>query len=224
MSVNRSVGPSVTSRRGPGRPSVISRELIREAALRIVDTDGLEALTMRRLGAELGVDPMAAYRHFPNKVALFDGVVEQLLAEVRIPDPGEDWWASFSGLVRALRAACLAHPHAVPLLATRPPTTGGAFVVIEAGLSILLAAGFSAQRSMDAVDVAARLVVGHVLAERAESPAGLPGGEAEHQDAQEQLPEQRFPALAAVTRGGIRHDPARLFDLALEGLRLSLRT
>lgn len=59
----------------------LSRVRIAEAATAIVDRDGLEALSMRRLGAELGVEGMAIYRHFPNKAAVLAGVVEVLLAE-----------------------------------------------------------------------------------------------------------------------------------------------
>ena len=58
----------------------LTRELLAAVALRIADAEGLDALSMRRLGAELGVDPMAAYRHFPNKKALLAGVVEAVLA------------------------------------------------------------------------------------------------------------------------------------------------
>lgn len=223
MSVNIPSGTSVSSGRRPGRPPLISRTDIQEAALRIVDEDGLDALTMRRLGAVLGVDPMATYRHFPNKAALFDGVVEQLLSQVDIPEPGDDWWVSFSGLVRALRSACSAHPNVVPLFATRPPTATGAFELVEAGVSVLLSAGLSPERAIDGVDMAARLVIGHVLAESGRPPEGVSGGEVEHMQAQDRLPAERFPALAAVGRARIAHDPERLFELALDGLRRALR-
>ena len=61
------------------------------AALRIVDANGLEQLTMRRLGAELGVDPMTIYGYVPDKTALFDGLVELVLAEVTLPGRTGEW-------------------------------------------------------------------------------------------------------------------------------------
>ena len=60
-------------------------------ALRVTDADGLDALTMRRLGTELGVDPMAAYRHVAGKADLLDAIVEAVLAEIKIPEPGGRW-------------------------------------------------------------------------------------------------------------------------------------
>src|ERR1700733_15362696 len=74
-----------------GRPPITSRAEVLEAARRIVDEQGLERLTMRRLGAELGVDPMTIYHHVPDKAALFDGLIERVLAEIQIPDATSDW-------------------------------------------------------------------------------------------------------------------------------------
>ena len=73
----------------------LARERIVEAAVKIIDDEGLEALSMRRLGAALGVNPMAAYYHVPNKAALYDLVLEALMAAVdlsridpaRVADP-----------------------------------------------------------------------------------------------------------------------------------------
>jgi len=99
----------------------LSRLRIARAALAIVDRDGLEALAMRRLGAELGVEGMAIYRHFPNKAAVLAGIVEVLLAELVIPPPSDvPWQAVFREVSRAYRALLLRHPHAIPLLAALP--------------------------------------------------------------------------------------------------------
>ena len=61
-------------RAGPGRKKRLSRELVLSAALALVDAEGLNALTMRRLGQELGRDPMGLYRYAANRAALLDGV------------------------------------------------------------------------------------------------------------------------------------------------------
>jgi TetR/AcrR family transcriptional regulator, tetracycline repressor protein len=224
MSVNLPSRPSgLGAARGPGRPPLISREQVLACALRVADRDGLEAVTMRRLGAELGVDAMAVSRKLGGKVALYDGLIEHVLGEVAVPPRTGDWAEDFAALARALRATLLAHPAAVPLLGTRPPVSPGAFRVIEDGVSVLLDAGFGAQDAADGVDCAARLVIGHVLAQAGQPPvADIGGGDAQHRQAQRDLPSAEFPGLAAITRDDVTHSPDRLFDFALRGLLLAL--
>jgi AcrR family transcriptional regulator len=97
------------------------RDQILAAALRIVHANGLEQLTMRRLGAELGVGPMTIYGHVPDKTALFDGLVELVLAEVTLPGRTGEWTDDFRAVAHAARATLLAHPHLIPLLGTPAP-------------------------------------------------------------------------------------------------------
>ena len=179
---------------------------------------------MRRLGAELGVDPMTVYGHVSDKAALFDGLIELVLAEVELPPPTGAWDEDLRAVARAARTTVLAHPHVVPLLGTRPPITQPAFALVEAITSILLEAGLSEERAADGFDCLGRLIVGHALAEAGRPPGGeVGGGEQEHHQAQETLPVERYPALARVQRADVRHDPNRLFELALDGLLLALK-
>jgi TetR/AcrR family transcriptional regulator, tetracycline repressor protein len=211
-----------SSRRG--RPPRVSRGQILATALRIVDEQGLEQLTMRRLGTELGVDPMTVYGHVSDKAALFDGLVEFVLAEVRVPPLTGAWDEDIRAVARAARTTLLAHPHVVPLLGTRPPITQPAFALVEAITSILLEAGLSEEQAADGFDCLGRLIVGHALAEAGRPPGGeVDGGEHEHRQAQETLPAERYPALARVQRAAVHHDPNRLFELALDGLLLALK-
>jgi TetR/AcrR family transcriptional regulator, tetracycline repressor protein len=206
-----------------GRPPRVSRDQILAAALKIVDAHGLERLTMRRLGAALGVDPMAVYGHVSDKAALFDGLVELVLAEVQLPALTGAWAEDLRAVARAARTTFLAHPHVVPLLGTRPPITQPAFALVEAITSILLEVGLSEEQAADGFDCVGRLVIGHALAEAGRPPGGdVDGGEQEHRQAQETLPAERYPALARVQRAEVRHDPDRLFELALDGLVLAL--
>jgi TetR/AcrR family tetracycline transcriptional repressor len=215
-----SVNPAPRRR---GRPTRVSREQILDTALRIVDEHGLERLTLRRLGAELGVDPMAVYGHVPDKAALFDGLIELVLAQIQLPAFTGRWAKDLRAVARAARATVLAHPHVVPLLGTRPPITQPAFTLVEAITSILLEAGLSEEQAADGFDCIGRLVIGHALAEAGRPPGGdVDGGEEAHRQAQETLPADRYPALARVQRAGVRHDPERLFELALDGLVLAL--
>ncbi|MFJ9723871.1 TetR/AcrR family transcriptional regulator [Streptomyces sp. NPDC101209] len=110
-----------------GRYGRLSRERVLASALELVDREGLSALSMRRLGAELGVEAMALYRYAAGKDALLDGLVEALYLELaqRLADrPGGDadgvpWRTELHRVVRATYEVCMAHPHVVPLLTTR---------------------------------------------------------------------------------------------------------
>ncbi|WP_309093393.1 TetR/AcrR family transcriptional regulator C-terminal domain-containing protein [Streptomyces sp.] len=118
-------GPSQSRRASDrGRYGRLSRERVLASALALVDREGLSALSMRRLGAELGVEAMALYRYAPNKDALLDGLVEALylsLEERLEAEGGEDsdWRAGLHRIARTTYDVCLAHPQAVPLIATR---------------------------------------------------------------------------------------------------------
>jgi AcrR family transcriptional regulator len=94
----------------------LDRRRVLEAALAIVDRDGLEALSMRRLGAELGADPMAAYHHVGDKDRLHAGIAELLWEEVVRPSPGDDPIAALRALAGSLRDLFRRHPSAAPLI------------------------------------------------------------------------------------------------------------
>lgn len=178
---------------------------------------------MRRLGAALGVDPMAVYGHLPDKAALVDGLVEIVLAEVDVPEATGDWAHDLRAATRSARSTLLAHPAVVALVGTRPPVTPAAFALPEAVTAMLLGAGFTAEQAMDGFDCAGRLVVGHALAEAGRPPGvEVDGGEKEHRETQASLPADAFPALTRIQSAAVGHDPDRLFELALDGLVLAL--
>ena len=94
----------------------LDRRQVLEAALGVVDRDGLEALSMRRLGTELGVDPMAVYHYVDGKERLHDGIAELMWDEVARPEVGADPIATLRGLARSLRDLFRKHPAAAPLV------------------------------------------------------------------------------------------------------------
>ncbi|OIJ67786.1 TetR/AcrR family transcriptional regulator [Streptomyces mangrovisoli] len=112
-----------------GRYGRLSRERVLTCALELVDREGLSALSMRHLGAELGVEAMALYRYAEGKDALLDGLVEALYLELEErlsgeperggSDAGRDWRAELHRFALAAYDVCLSHPHVVPLIATR---------------------------------------------------------------------------------------------------------
>src|SRR5438105_14591638 len=126
---------AVTSSR---RRTTLSRERIAAAAVAVIDGEGLDALSMRRLGAELGVEAMSLYRHFPSKAALLEAVVGRLLAELLLPVPGiVPWQESFRTLARDYRRLLLRHPNAIPLLATLQLSNPGALGAAGAVMALL---------------------------------------------------------------------------------------
>ncbi|MEU5432167.1 TetR family transcriptional regulator [Streptomyces sp. NPDC020719] len=125
----------MVERGGPEKRGRLSRPLVLAAAVSLVDRDGLAALTMRRLAADLGVESMAIYRYFPGKEALVDGLVEAFFAEVneRLRSTAEEsradrdaepadraWRAELRRIVRTFAVVAHAHPEILPLVATRP--------------------------------------------------------------------------------------------------------
>ncbi|MFJ8538351.1 TetR/AcrR family transcriptional regulator [Streptomyces sp. NPDC093591] len=118
-----------------GRHGRLSRERVLAAALELVDREGLSALSMRRLGSELGVEAMALYRYAAGKDALLDGLVEALYLELEdrlgevstakaapAEGPGAglpEWRADLHRIALTTYEVCFAHPQVVPLIATR---------------------------------------------------------------------------------------------------------
>ena len=131
-----------TARRGA--PKVpLTREAIAEAALALIDADGLESLSMRRLGAALGVEAMALYHHFENKGKLLDAVMERLLDETELPERGAMRpLARIRRFVESYRRIAINHPHAFILLTYRRFNTERTFELYEKFLEALADAGF----------------------------------------------------------------------------------
>jgi len=166
----------------------LARESIVQAAMKIIDAEGLDALSMRRLGAELGVNPMAAYYHVPNKAALYDLVLEAVMAGVDTSgiDPAAPVDEQMKQAARAHRAAILAHARAIPVLAARSLRSAAALRPVEPFLGILFAAGMTADEALAAVDVVAQYILGGVVGYY-------------HQIADSEVSEQReFEALDAA--------------------------
>lgn len=101
----------------------ITRAVLLDAALGIVDSDGVEGLSMRRLAEAVKRDPMVIYRHVPNKAAVLDGVAEIVFAQLSVDASDSDWIAQLRTVARDFRGLALAHPRVVPLLVTRPLAT-----------------------------------------------------------------------------------------------------
>jgi AcrR family transcriptional regulator len=159
-----------TKPRGPGAGR-ITRTTVLTAALDIIDRDGIEGLSMRRLAQALDRDPMALYRHAPNKAALLDGVAEMVFEQLTVDPADPDWAAQLRAVAHDFRQLALAHRRVVPLLVTRPLATPlglrppGILRPLEAILELLTRAGFSASEALHIYRALFGFLYGHVLNE-----------------------------------------------------------
>jgi AcrR family transcriptional regulator len=104
----------------PAEPRVrLTRERVIETAVARADAGGLEALSMRKLGQELGVEAMALYHHFANKDALVDTMVDVVFSEIDVPEAGPDWRAAMRRRAISVRDALLRHRWAIGLMESR---------------------------------------------------------------------------------------------------------
>ena len=160
--------PGDTAANGTGK---ITREVVLAAALALIDADGADALSMRRLARALDRDPMILYRHAPNKAALLDGVTETVLAPLTVDPADSDWAAQLRTVARRYRALALAHPNVVPLLVTRPLATPlalrppGTLRPLEDILALLTRAGFSGADALHIYRALFGFLHGHILNE-----------------------------------------------------------
>ena len=123
--------------------NTLSREAIVDAALAIIDTDGLDAATMPKVAQQLGVGTMSLYRHVEDKDDLIEAVAERVMCGIQVPGGApDDWEGRVVGYLRALRDAAIAHPTLCRILADRGLTVVPVFDQLEELLGILAAAGF----------------------------------------------------------------------------------
>jgi AcrR family transcriptional regulator len=146
----------------------LTSDAIATAALALIDDEGLEAFSTRKLGARLGVEAMALYHHFSSKQVLLDRVAVKLLESVPLPTDETLGWRAWMGqAARSFRSAGLAHSNAFPLLSRTVP-------VSDAALRVLGTAGFSDRDAARMARVMAAFLNGVVLAEIAD-PVAMDG-------------------------------------------------
>ncbi|MFJ1590120.1 TetR/AcrR family transcriptional regulator [Kitasatospora albolonga] len=139
---------SAGARRGRPPSNALSRERILDAALAVLEREGPDALTLRRLGADLGSNHTAVLRYFSGKDDILLGLAERLIAEaVDGFEPGPTWRATLTGLARRVRRACLAHPALAVLVASRVSRRDAEFRGADLVIGALLEAGFGARES-----------------------------------------------------------------------------
>jgi AcrR family transcriptional regulator len=104
---------------GSRRRKPLTRERVLQTAVRRADESGIESLSMRKLGQELGVEAMALYHHFANKDDLVDGMVDLVFGEIELPASAGNWRTAMRGRAIAVRDALLRHRWAIGLMESR---------------------------------------------------------------------------------------------------------
>jgi AcrR family transcriptional regulator len=156
--------------RRPGQPP-LTHERIVSTALQVIDIAGLDSLSMRRLGRELGVDPMAIYYHVPNKDDLLTAVVRHLFAAMAVPAPAGSWQQRVRQWARAYREVALAHPNLVLRIVAMPAAVAAAAVTANESLYAALdEAGLSAAEVVMASDLVVDYVNGYLLGHAGGAP------------------------------------------------------
>jgi AcrR family transcriptional regulator len=230
QAVQPATGPRSMSRRGG-----LTHEQVLVTALSIIDEQGVDALTMRRLGQALDRNAMAIYRHAQDKDALLDAVVELVAAKLVVPrEPDRDWDDALRLTAHAFRRVALQHPNVVPLLVTRLQSSPlaqrplGTLRPLEDLLDLFITAGFDLHGALHAARLFTGFLYAHLqneLQERIHDPD-------ETEDllrlGLHRLPITQFPRLRSLAPVLAHYDGAAELDeglaIVLAGLRSQLLT
>lgn len=211
---------------GSGRSGLDQRRVL-GAAVQFIDEYGLRELTMRRLGAYLGVEAMALYRYVPGREALLDGVVETVVDEL-FADPDvhleahAGWVDYLQRLAHGLRRIALAHPEVFPLVATRPPAAPWvrpplrSLRWIESMLGVLTDAGFTDENAAAVYRAFSSFLLGYLLLEV--SAHGVETGPVEEPDVAVDDDLSGYPILQRLEPHLSLDAAAQDFEEALEAL------
>lgn len=141
----------------------LSRERILKTALAIADSDGIDAVSMRRIGQVLRVEAMSLYKHVANKDDILDGMADLVTSEIEIPPPGLPWRDAVRRAATSTHAALLRHPWAAPVLESRVHPGPARLRYLDTVVGILLGAGFPAADVARAFLLIDALIYGHAL-------------------------------------------------------------
>lgn len=199
----------------------LTREQVVAAGLALADAGGLEAVSMRRVAGELGVQAMSLYNHVANKDALLDGMLAHVLSEVALPASGGDWEEELRGCAVSLHDALSRHPWACGLVmapAAFPAALGARIRYIEALLRTLREAGFTPEQAYHGYHALDGHTVGFTMWELGH---GVPD-DAVVEDVRREISTGDYPyVLEHAREHEAEHDSPFMFSLELvfDGLR-----
>jgi AcrR family transcriptional regulator len=217
-------GAPETAPQAPHR-SRLSRDLVVRTALRLMDEEGVEAVTMRRVGRELGVEAMSLYNHVRDKEDLLDGVTESVLAEFEWEPGTDDWVEQGRRAAREWRRLLRAHPNVIRLMIERkhPLESAQALRPTEIALDILRRAGLSGRDTANAFQAIGGYIFGVVMMEVGNlAPGRHRSAGLTPSDVARSIPPE-FPCLAQMLPWLAECDADATFELGLELLLEGIR-
>jgi AcrR family transcriptional regulator len=193
-----------TARRAP-----LNRQRVLQAAVALADEVGFESLSMRRLAEDLGVVPMALYKHVANKEELLDGMVDVIIGEIDPPVRDADWKVAVRLRVLSARRALQRHPWARQAVESRSNKTPAVLDYMDSFTGIFLAGGFSADLTHHVMHALGGRMWGFTqelfedaAGPQAEPPPEMPAGA---RAAMLQQMAARYPNIAAIATS-VNHD------------------
>jgi AcrR family transcriptional regulator len=212
----------IRQRRRRRAPVPLSRGRVIEAALRIADAEGIDALSMRRLGQELDVEAMSLYKHVAGKEDILDGLVDLVMAEVPPLSPDDHWRAGIRRASLDLHGALLRHPWAVSVMETRRTPGPTRLRYLDTVVGLLLGAGFDTSGVGDAFMAIDSLVYGFTM-QQMSFPLDLETDADEAAAMSRDVFAAGYPNLVRMaetvaTGPGFRLDLGFSLDLLLDGL------
>ena len=211
----------------------LTKERILRTAVPLADEGGVESLSMRRIAQELGVVPMALYKHVANKDEMLDGMVDVIVGEIDPPLEGADWKTAIRERVLSARRALLRHPWASRVIESRTAPTPTVIGYMDEMIGILRKGGFSVDLTHHAMHAIGSRALGFSQELFDDTPDDPP----EIQAIAAQQMAEAYPYISEMA-AAISHDDASVvgqgcddqfefefaLDLMLEGLDRLRRT
>ncbi|HEV2782497.1 MAG TPA: TetR/AcrR family transcriptional regulator C-terminal domain-containing protein [Actinophytocola sp.] len=151
----------------------LSRNRIVRTAIELIERDGVNAVSMRRLAAELGTGAMSLYNHVPHKAALLDAVAEHILAELEFAADSDipDWREAARSMARTFRDIAHRYPRSVMVVVSRQPNSAAGLRPVELALGIARAAGFDGPAAVRVMRAVVNYVLGCLVHEASQTEA-----------------------------------------------------
>jgi AcrR family transcriptional regulator len=195
----------------------LTRERIVDAALRIMDEEGLEAVSMRRVAREVSVEAMSLYNHVEHKEDLLQGVCDRIMSDFEFPDESGDWEERAKAGARGWRRLLQAHPDAMKLFAEThgpSPSSPDSLRPTEFALRVLQEAGLSDRDTVQAFHAFGGYIQGFVMMEGGSIKADH--GDGSFPAIADSVPAEAFPVLRAVSRYFAECDADEQFEFGLD--------
>jgi AcrR family transcriptional regulator len=189
---------------GPEKAS-LTRDRVLRAALDLADSEGIETLSMRRLGGRLGVEAMSLYNHVEGKEDVLDGILDLVIGEIAVPEAGADWRKAMRERAVSARQAFRRHPWAAALMDSRTSSGSGRLRYFDALVGALTGAGFTLERAGRALSVLDCWIYGFALQRRNMASGGQERAEDRAGALRDSASTETFPNLARMIEWTMEH-------------------